>query len=63
MISNGMQQAGYTLMSLDDCWGAVERTASNRIAADSKRFPSGNGTMTELATCVVVVLHRLDRRG
>ena len=53
MATNGMQAAGYTLLSLDDCWGAVQRAPGGdfgRLAADTHRFPSGNGTMAELAS-------------
>jgi alpha-galactosidase len=33
----------------DDCWAATSRTASGQLAADRRRFPSGNGTLAELA--------------
>ena len=46
----GRAHARPRFILLDDCWGAVQRTASGRISADRRRFPSGNGTMEELAT-------------
>ena len=49
MNSTGMRSAGYTLILLDDCWGAVERAPDGQLAADRSRFPSGTGTMQELA--------------
>ena len=33
-----------------DCWGATQRSASGHLAADTTRFPSGNGTLAEIAS-------------
>jgi hypothetical protein len=41
MVSGGWRDAGYTYLSLDDCWQAKERAADGSIVADPKRFPSG----------------------
>lgn len=49
MQSNGMLAAGYEYIMLDDCWAATQRTPSGQLAADARRFPSGNGTLAELA--------------
>ena len=49
MQRNGMRAAGYEYIMLDDCWAATRRTPSGQLAADSRRFPSGNGTLAELA--------------
>jgi hypothetical protein len=46
MIDNGMQKAGWSMVSLDDCWEATERDADGNIMGDPARFPSG---MAELA--------------
>ena len=40
MVSNGMADAGYRYVNLDDCW-QVDRDASGRIRADPDRFPNG----------------------
>jgi alpha-galactosidase len=37
---NGMKEAGYQYVVIDDCW-QVERDAEGNIVADAKRFPSG----------------------
>ena len=40
MVANGMKDAGYRYVVIDDCW-QVSRDASGRIVADPERFPSG----------------------
>ncbi len=40
MVSNGMKDAGYHYVVIDDCW-QVSRDASGNIVPDAKRFPSG----------------------
>ncbi len=40
MIANGMRDAGYVYVNLDDCWQG-ERDADGFIQPDPKRFPSG----------------------
>jgi alpha-galactosidase len=40
MASNGMKDAGYRFVILDDCW-QTGRDASGNIVADAERFPSG----------------------
>jgi len=37
---NGMKEAGYRYVVIDDCW-QVTRDGDGNIVADSKRFPSG----------------------
>ena len=49
MQSNGMRAAGYQYIMLDDCWAAVQRTPGGELAAVRRRFPSGNGSLAELA--------------
>ncbi len=39
MASNGMKNAGYEYVVIDDCW-QVERDADGNIVPDAKRFPS-----------------------
>jgi alpha-galactosidase len=38
--SNGMREAGYQYVTIDDCW-QVARTAQGDIVPDSVRFPNG----------------------
>lgn len=40
MASNGMKEAGYQYVVIDDCW-QTGRDAAGNIVADVKRFPSG----------------------
>jgi len=40
MVSNGMRDAGYNYLVIDDCW-QVDRDADGNIVPDAKRFPSG----------------------
>ncbi len=40
MAANGMRDAGYQYVVIDDCW-QVARDAQGRLIADSARFPGG----------------------
>jgi alpha-galactosidase len=40
MVSNGMKDAGYQYVNLDDCW-QTSRDEEGNIVADATRFPSG----------------------
>src|SRR6202166_4429078 len=40
MASNGMKDAGYQFVILDDCW-QTGRDAAGNILSDAERFPSG----------------------
>ncbi len=40
MAANGMRDAGYQYVTIDDCW-QVSRDAKGVIVADSARFPGG----------------------
>ncbi len=40
MASNGMKDAGYQYVIMDDCW-QTSRDAQGNIVADPERFPSG----------------------
>ena len=41
MITNGMQEAGYRYIVIDDGWEAKERDAQGNLVPDPARFPSG----------------------
>lgn len=41
MIENGMRDAGYVYIVLDDTWSTRERDAQGNLVADPDKFPSG----------------------
>ena len=41
MATNGMRDAGYIYVVVDDCWEAMDRDKQGNIVADPKKFPSG----------------------
>jgi alpha-galactosidase len=41
MATNGMRDAGYVYVVVDDCWEAMQRDKLGNIVADPKKFPSG----------------------
>jgi alpha-galactosidase len=41
MIANGMRDAGYTYIVIDDCWESRERDAQGNLVPDPKKFPGG----------------------
>jgi alpha-galactosidase len=41
MATNGMREAGYIYVVVDDCWEAKERDRLGNIVADPKKFPQG----------------------
>jgi alpha-galactosidase len=40
MVENGMRDAGYVYINLDDCW-QIGRDANGQIIVDTLKFPSG----------------------
>ena len=48
MVSNGMKEAGYEYVNIDDCW-QVGRTANGTIIPDPVRFPSGMKHLADYA--------------
>ena len=50
MLSNGMKEAGYNRINLDDCWGATNlegnRADHGKYTWSPKRFPSGIPALT-----------------
>ena len=49
MSSNGMQQAGYKYIVIDDCWSAPFRDANGDLQADPLKFPSGIKSLADQA--------------
>jgi len=41
MIANGMRDAGYVYVNLDDGWSTKERDSSGNLVPDPVRFPNG----------------------
>jgi alpha-galactosidase len=41
MVKNGMRDAGYNYIVLDDTWSAMERDAQGNLQAHPQKFPSG----------------------
>ena len=41
MVANGMRDAGYEYVVIDDCWQVGRDSATGRIVPDPQRFPSG----------------------
>eukprot|EP00658_Telonema_sp_P-2_P053634 TRINITY_DN4221_c0_g2_i11.p1 TRINITY_DN4221_c0_g2~~TRINITY_DN4221_c0_g2_i11.p1 ORF type:complete len:727 (-),score=188.39 TRINITY_DN4221_c0_g2_i11:280-2460(-) len=48
MASNGMKEAGYEYVNIDDCW-QVERNSDGSIQPDPVRFPSGIKALADYA--------------
>lgn len=41
MVANGMRDAGYTYIVIDDTWAMKQRNANGDLVADPDKFPSG----------------------
>lgn len=41
MASNGLRDAGYTWLNLDDCWLEHQRTPDGKLHWDTTKFPNG----------------------
>jgi hypothetical protein len=41
MVANGMRDAGYTMMLLDDCWAAHDRDENGELQPMPFAFPTG----------------------
>jgi len=48
MLVNGMQEAGYTYIVIDDAWEAKERDAQGNLVPDPNKFPSGMKALGDL---------------
>ncbi len=46
MVANGMKDAGYQYIVVDDCWQG-SRDAEGNIVADAERFPSGIAALAD----------------
>src|SRR5512146_2702088 len=41
MVANGMRDAGYTYIVIDDTWSMKQRDANGSLVPDPQKFPSG----------------------
>src|SRR5664279_5550350 len=41
MAANGMRDAGYVYIVIDDTWSKLERDSAGNLVADPVKFPSG----------------------
>ena len=41
MVANGMRDAGYVNIVVDDCWAKKERDQDGQLVPDPQKFPSG----------------------
>ncbi|EDQ89811.1 uncharacterized protein MONBRDRAFT_7758 [Monosiga brevicollis MX1] len=47
MLNNGMANAGYSYVNIDDCWQVAREFDNQSIVADPVRFPSGMAQLAE----------------
>ena len=40
MVDNGLLDAGYNYLVIDDCWSLKERDENGRLVADPEKFPT-----------------------
>jgi alpha-galactosidase len=40
-VSQGLKEAGYTYVNIDDCWALPQRDANGNLVPDPVRFPNG----------------------
>jgi alpha-galactosidase len=40
-VANGLKDAGYQYVNLDDCWALSQRNAAGDLVPDPVRFPNG----------------------
>ena len=60
MASEGYLEAGYSMVSLDDCWLARERDADGKLQPDSDRFPSGIAALADYVRTLVLNDEAID---
>ena len=41
MVANGMRDAGYKYVNIDDCWALPDRDADGNLVPDPAKFPDG----------------------
>ena len=41
LVENGLADAGYSYIVIDDCWSLKERNKEGKLVADPEKFPNG----------------------
>lgn len=54
LVSEGYANAGYKLISLDDCWLDKKRGPRGELQADPLRFPSGIRALADYVTGFII---------
>jgi alpha-galactosidase len=49
MVANGMRDAGYTYIVIDDTWASRQRDAQGNLVADPDKFPLGMKALADYA--------------
>ena len=47
MVSEGLLDAGYEYLVVDDCWSYSERDKNGKLVADPEKFPSGMKALSD----------------
>jgi alpha-galactosidase len=47
MAANGMRDAGYVYIVIDDCWAKKDRDANGLLVPDPQKFPSGMKALSD----------------
>ena len=47
MIANGMRDAGYSYIVIDDCWALRDRDPEGNIVPDPQKFPNGMKALSD----------------
>ncbi len=47
MVSEGLLDAGYEYLVIDDCWSLPQRDKEGKLVADPKKFPSGMKALSD----------------
>ena len=47
MVSEGLLDAGYDYLVIDDCWSLPERDEDGRLVPDPKKFPNGMKALSD----------------
>lgn len=55
IVSEGYLEAGYNLISLDDCWLDKTRGPDGKLRPDPVRFPSGIRGLSDYVSKLVIV--------
>ena len=50
MVEEGLLDAGYEYLVIDDCWSLKERDSEGRLVADPEKFPHGMKAVADYVT-------------